>query len=92
MRVIEALRAKDDGDPIEGRPVGEVLADQMLNQVRRLSQAKLAHTRDLFPQFTDHSVRHSDGVVAILDWLIPDDVKAKLNAWELYFLLGVAPV
>jgi hypothetical protein len=89
VRIIEALRTKE-GDPIGDRALGDALADQVINQVRRLAQLKLAHTKDLFPQFTDHSIQHSDGVVEILDWLVPDGIKAQLNAWELYFLLAAA--
>ena len=76
MKVIEALRNKPDG---------ERLATQ-LEQVRRVAISKLEHTRDLFPLFTDHTMRHSDGVIAILDWLVPDTTKELLDEWELYFL------
>jgi hypothetical protein len=38
--------------------------------------------------FTDHTIKHSDGVLAILDWLLLDEAKDQLNAWELYFLVA----
>ena len=81
MKVIEALRVN---------PLGKELADRLERDVRSEAQNKLDHFRDLFPHFTDHALRHSEGVIAILDWLIPDEIKEKLNEWELYFLLAAA--
>ncbi len=81
MKVIEALRAK---------PHGKELADRLERDVRREAQNRLDHFRELFPHFTDHALRHSEGVIAILDWLMPDEAKEKLNEWELYFLLAAA--
>ena len=53
-----------------------------------MASYKLDHTRDLFPEFTDHTIRHSDSVVEILDRLVPDGIKEGLSAWELYFLVA----
>lgn len=78
MKILDALRIKEGGDKLVDR----------LAQIRRQASYKLDHTRDLFPLFTDHTIRHSDGVLEILDWLMPDEIKDKLNAWELYFLVA----
>ncbi len=81
MKIFEALNAKPDG---------ERLIQQLQNQIRPTALNKLVHVRDLFPRFTDHSISHCDGVVGILDWLMPDDVKKGLNEWELYFIIAAA--
>ena len=81
MKMLEALAKKNGGD---------TLVYRLQNDVRETALLKLEHVRDLFPEFTDHSMRHGDGVVAILDWLVPDALKNKLNKWELYFLIAAA--
>ena len=81
MKIIEALNKK---------PKGKDLADRIVKEVRVRALNKLEHVRDLFPHFTDHSIRHGEGVISILDWLIPDTVKEQLNEWELYFLIAAA--
>ena len=68
MKVFEALRVN---------PLGKELADRLERDVRREAQNRLEHFRDLFPHFTDHALRHSEGVIAILDWLMPDEIKEK---------------
>ena len=78
MKVVNALRDK---------PGGTELADRLI-EIRRQASLRLDHTRDLFPLFTDHTIRHSDGVLEILDWLMPDQLKNDLSAWELYFLVA----
>ncbi|NQW22496.1 MAG: ATP-binding protein [SAR202 cluster bacterium] len=78
MNVLDALKNKQKG--------GE-LADRLV-AVRKVASNQLEHTHDLFPQYTDHTIRHSDGVLSILDWLLPDEIKELLNEWELYFLIA----
>lgn len=73
---------------LRSKPEGEVLAHRLLAEVRRTAEPQLSHIRDIFPHFTDHSISHSDNVLKIMDWLIPDDIKDQLNAWELYFLMA----
>src|SRR5437867_2285199 len=75
-------------DTLRQRPGGQALADRLTQEVRQRAADKLTHVRALFPTFTDHSIRHSDSVVSILDWLIPDKLKAAFNSWELYFLIA----
>ena len=78
MKMFDALRKLDGG---------KELADQLL-KVRKIAAPKLDHVVALFPLFTNHSIRHSDDVIKILDWLMPDGIKEKLNKWELYLLLA----
>jgi len=78
MKLIDVLKSKESGNS---------LADRLVN-VRRVASHKLDHTRDLFPNFTDHTIRHCDNVVEILDKLVPDEIKDQLNAWELYFMIA----
>lgn len=39
------------------------------------------------PHFTDHGVTHSEGIVSILDRMIPVDVLGKMNEYEVFFML-----
>jgi hypothetical protein len=79
LRVLDVLKEK---------PRGPELVQQLITEIRRNASFQLEHVRDLFPLFTDHSIRHSDGVLEILDWLLPDEIKIHLNEWELYFLVA----
>ena len=80
MKVLDALAKKSNGESLVKR----------LTDIRRIAQDKLDYVRVLFPQFTNHTIRHGDGVVEILDRLMADDLKEKLNEWELYFLVAAA--
>jgi hypothetical protein len=79
MKIFDALKQK---------PKGEELAYRLTNEIRVRALDKLQHVRDLFPDFTDHAIRHCEGVISVLDWLVPDDIKKQLNEWELYFLIA----
>ena len=81
MSLLKLLRSRAEGD---------ALADRLETQVRELARPKLDEIEALFPSFTDHTVRHSESVIAILDWLIPPEVRDALNEWEIYFLLAAA--
>ena len=79
MKIFDALKQK---------PKGEELAYRLTNEIRVRALDKLQHVRDLFPDFTDHAIRHCEGVISVLDWLVPDNMKKQLNEWELYFLIA----
>jgi len=79
MKVLDVLRDK---------PRGPEFVQRLTSDIRRNASYQLDHVRDLFPLFTDHSIRHSDGVLEILDWLLPDEIKIQLNEWKLYFLVA----
>jgi hypothetical protein len=75
-------------DVLAAKPNGNDLANRIVSNIRPEAEKLLKHATDLFPQFTDHSVAHSDRVVQLLGYLIPDEVIEKLNALEIYFLLA----
>lgn len=79
MKIFDALKEK---------PRGRELAHRLTNEIRVIALNKLQHVGDLFPDFTDHSIRHCEGVISVLDWLVPDTIKRQLNEWELYFLIA----
>src|ERR671914_121592 len=87
MRLVNALRTKGPSGGIGPTISGNDLADHVIGNVRSIAEAKLAHIPSLFTQYTDHTVRHSDSVVVILDRIVPDELLQKMNEWELYFLL-----
>jgi hypothetical protein len=64
------------------------LAQRLLTDVREEALKRLEAIRITFPQYTSHTIKHSQGVLDILDWLIPDSVKEQLNEWEIYFLIA----
>ena len=40
-----------------------------------------------FPEYTPHNIEHKKRVLAFLDMIIPDNLKEKLNPYEIYFLI-----
>ena len=50
----------------------------------------LSRISAVFPEYTDHDIHHSNMVIDNLDKLIHDDLKAKLNPYELYVLASGA--
>ncbi|AUB59386.1 hypothetical protein BK009_01025 [Methanobacterium subterraneum] len=40
-----------------------------------------------FPQYTSHDIKHSELVITRLDTIIPDNLKEKLDEYEIFFLL-----
>ena len=81
MTILDALRSKQGGDQ---------LATLLESTVRRNAEVMLRRIGSLFPQYTDHTIEHSNNVVRILDWLVPAAAKQNLNKWELYFLVAAA--
>ena len=43
-----------------------------------------------YPEYTDHTANHSERVIEMLNLIIPDDLKERLNVYEIYFLLASA--
>ena len=71
---------------LASKPQGDRLCHQ-LNQIKKAATPLLAKITETFPEYTIHDIRHSEEVVVILDWLVPDNLKQFLNAYELYFLI-----
>ena len=77
LGLIEVLKSKPQGDRLF----------HQLNQIKKAATPLLAKITETFPEYTIHDIRHSEAVVDILDWLIPDNLKKFLNAYEIYFLI-----
>ena len=71
---------------LEGKPEGDRLIHQ-LNQIKKVATPLLAKITETFPEYTIHDIRHSNAVIDILGWLVPDNLKQSLNAYEIYFLI-----
>jgi hypothetical protein len=80
LDVIEALRRKEDGERLVSQ----------LSIIERKAEPFLERIVQTFPEYTPHNVKHSERVVRILGWLIPEEIKICLNQFELYFLLSAA--
>ena len=60
-----------------------------LHLIRKKTQEYLKYIVAVFPEYTDHSIKHPDRAIEILNnWLLDDEQKQKLknNQWENYFL------
>jgi hypothetical protein len=58
-----------------------------LAEIAPIAEKTLVYTQSRFPTYTLHDFGHSQRVVTILDWLVPDAVKTALAAEELFFLI-----
>lgn len=47
----------------------------------------LTYTVSKFPYYTPHNFSHSQNVEEILNWLVPDEIKPKMNDYEIFLLL-----
>ncbi len=61
-----------------------------LTRIEDNAKTVLTYTAAAFPFFTPHDFPHSKKVEDNLNWLIPEDVKLKLNAHEIFFLIVAA--
>jgi len=61
-----------------------------LPRIREQAEALLIYTQVPFPHYTPHGFSHSISVEENLDWLIPDEVKEKMNDHEVFFLIVAA--
>jgi len=71
---------------LKSKPQGDRLCHQ-LDQIKEAAIPLLAKITETFPEYTIHDIRHSEAVVCILDWLVPDDLKEAFDAYEIYFLV-----
>jgi len=58
-----------------------------LQPIEEATRSVLTYTASAFPYYTPHDFSHSINVEDILNWLVPDDVKPKMNEYEIFFLL-----
>lgn len=61
-----------------------------LLQIRKKAEALLTYTHGKFPYYTPHDFHHSADVEENLNWLIPDNIKDKMNPYEIFFLINAA--
>lgn len=61
-----------------------------LEEIQDIAMGLLSYTQGKFPYFTPHGFSHSLNVEENLNWMIPDDVKNKMNSHEVFFLLIAA--
>jgi hypothetical protein len=67
--------------------------ESLFNKLRPIESAArsvLSYVTVAFPYYTPHDFNHSTNVEEILNWLVPDEIKPKMNEYELYFLIIAA--
>jgi hypothetical protein len=69
------------------KPNGSRLIFELQN-IKDSAAPLLVKISETFPEYTIHDIRHSDTLLNILDWLIPDSLKYAMNEYELYFLIA----
>jgi hypothetical protein len=74
---------------LKGKPVGEHLFHN-LKRIEEKAEPLLSRIVETFPEYTIHDIRHSKEVIKNLNLVIPDTLKAKLNEYEIYFLIACA--
>jgi Molecular chaperone, HSP90 family len=57
------------------------------SRIRNEAIPLLSQIIDTFPEFTPHEIKHSDKIINILSWFIPERLKNALNSYEIYFLI-----
>ena len=67
----------------------EVLSGR-LEQIKNEGSAVLNYANSAFPFYTPHGILHSKNVEEILNVLLPDEEKTKMNSSEIFFLLIAA--
>lgn len=60
---------------------------ERLKLIEDSANKALKYTIAKFPYYTPHNFLHSQNVEEILNWLIPDEIKPKMNDNEIFFLL-----
>jgi hypothetical protein len=58
-----------------------------LQPIEDAARSVLTYTASKFPYYTPHDFLHSQNVEGILNWIVTDDLKLKMNKEELFFLL-----
>lgn len=61
-----------------------------LSGIEKIAISLLNYTQGKFPFYTPHGFSHSLAVADHLNWLLPEKVKAEMNAHEIFFLLVAA--
>jgi hypothetical protein len=61
-----------------------------LVRIEEVASPLLSYTHGKFPYYTPHDFSHSLAVEENLNWLLLDDVKDKMNSYEIFFLVVAA--
>jgi len=61
-----------------------------LVKIKGKAEPLLAKIKEVFPEYTIHDIHHSNKVIEILDWFVPDQMKSAMKEWEVFFLLCAA--
>ena len=71
------------------RDKNEGLFDR-LALIETAAKSVLTYTVSKFPYHTPHNFLHSQNVEEILNWLVPDEIKLKMNDYEIFVVLVAA--
>jgi HD superfamily phosphodiesterase len=61
-----------------------------LPQIEKQARNILQYSQAKFPYYTPHGFQHSENVLENLNWLLSEEVKTELNAYDLFFLIIAA--
>jgi hypothetical protein len=61
-----------------------------LPRIEKVARSVLCYTQGKFPYYTPHDFSHSLNVEDHLNWVIPDSVKERMAAEEIFFLIIAA--
>lgn len=61
-----------------------------LLKIEKIARSLLSYTQGKFPYYTPHDFSHSINVEENLNWIIPDNIKEKMNSHEIFFLIVAA--
>ena len=80
---------RDLEETLKAKPGGENLAHS-LNNIKTKAKPLLSKIVETFPDYTSHDITHSERILVYLNLIIPDSLKERLNAYEIYFLVASA--
>lgn len=66
---------------------GETLIHD-LAKVEKNAEPLLSRIVEIFPDFTEHDIKHSRRILKELKKIIPSSLKNRLNVYEIYFLIA----
>ena len=76
--LVEILRKKDEN------------LHSNLERIRKAAAPLLSKITETFPEYTDHTIAHSDRIIVSYETVVPDSLKKQLNKYEIYFLVAGA--
>lgn len=63
---------------------------EKLIKIKERAKPILDKIIEVFPEYTIHDIRHSEKVLNILGWFIPDRLIEAMSPWEVFFLACAA--